>query len=137
MSSGLPIARGLVVDDHCRVTPPIAAAGDVAVQETAPGTFRRTPRWTNAVIQGQAPALSLLDVAAARCPTDLYFWTEQFGINLKIAGELPLVGEPRVIAGDPGERSVLLQWCQDAVPSAAAALNHRLAVVKLKSLALA
>lgn len=135
MSSGLPITGGLLVDAHCRVTPSIAAAGDVAVQETAPGSYRRTPHWTNAVVQGRAAAQSLLDAGAFPCPTDHYFWTEQFGINLKIAGELPLTGTPQVLAGHLEERSALLQWCRDGVPVAAAALNHRLAVVKLKALA--
>lgn len=135
LSSGLPLAGGLVVDEHCRVTPTVAAAGDVTVQETSPGTFRRTPHWTNAVVQGQTAARSLLDPAAAPCPTNHYFWTEQFGINLKIAGALPVAGEPQVIAGDLDHRSALLQWSHDGAPSAAAALNHRMAVAKLKALA--
>lgn len=135
LSSGLPVAGGVVVDDHCRVAPSIVAAGDVAVRQTAPGSYRRTPHWTNAVVQGRAAAQNLLDTAAAQCPDDHYFWTEQFGTNLKIAGELPLTGAPQVLAGDVEERSALLQWCRDGIPVAAAALNHRLAVVRLKALA--
>ena len=135
MSSGLPLAGGLVVDDHCRVTPKITAAGDVTVQETSPGTFRRTPHWSNAVAQGQAAARSLLDPAAAPYETDHYFWTEQFGINLKIAGTLPISGEPEVVSGNPDDRSALLQWRRDGTPVGAATLNHRMAVVKLKALA--
>lgn len=134
MSSGLAVAGGLVVDNHCRVTPTITAAGDVTVQETSPGTFRRTPHWTNAVAQGQTAARNLLDPAAAPQQTDHYFWTEQFGINLKIAGALPIPGEPEVIAGNPDDLSALLQWRRDGAPIAAAALNHRMAVVKLKAL---
>lgn len=135
MSSGLPLAGGLAVDEFCRVTPTITAAGDVTVQETSPGTFRRTPHWTNAVVQGQAAARSLLDPSAAPCTTDHYFWTEQFGINLKIAGALPVPGRPEVIAGNLDDRSALLQWRRDGAPVAAAALNHRVSVIKLKALA--
>lgn len=135
MASGLPLAGGLVVDAHCRVTPTITAAGDVTVLEASPGSFRRTPHWTNAVVQGQAAARSLLDPAAAPCATDHYFWTEQFGLNLKIAGALPVSGRPEVIAGSLEDRSVLLQWRRDGAPVAAAALNHRLPVVKLKAFA--
>ena len=135
MSSGLPLAGGLVVDDYCRVTPTVTAAGDVTVQETTPGTFRRTPHWTNAVVQGQAAARSLLDPSAARCHTEHYFWTEQFGINLKIAGPLPVEGLPEVVAGSLADRSALLQWRRDGAPVAAAALNHRVSVIKLKALA--
>ena len=135
MSSGLPLAGGLVVDDHCRVTPRITAAGDVTVQQTSAGTFRRTPHWSNAVAQGQAAARSLLDPAAAPYEIEHYFWTEQFGINLKIAGALPISGEPEVVSGNLDDRSALLQWCRDGTPVAAASLNHRMAVVKLKALA--
>ena len=135
LSSGLPVAGGLVVDEHCRVTPTITAAGDVTVREASPGTFRRTPHWTNAVTQGQAAARSLLDPGAAPCATDHYFWTEQFGVNLKIAGPLPVPGRPEVLAGDVEGRSALLQWRRDGAPVAAASLNHRLAVTRLKALA--
>lgn len=135
MSSGLPLAGGLVVDEYCRVSPTITAAGDVTVRESSPGTYRRTPHWTNAVTQGQAAARSLLDDGAEPCRTDHYFWTEQFGINLKIAGALPVQGEPEVLAGSLDDRSALLQWRTDGTPTAAAALNHRMAVVKLKGLA--
>ena len=135
LSSGLPVAGGLVIDQHCRVSPTITAAGDVTVTESTPGTFRRTPHWTNAVVQGAAAARSLLDPAAAACPTDHYFWTDQFGLQLKIAGPLPVQGQPEVLAGNLDDRSALLQWHLDGAPVAAAALNHRLAVVKLKALA--
>ena len=65
---------------------------------------------------------------------DPYFWTEQFGLDVKISGELPLAGEPQILAGDPTARSALLQWRANGQPVAAAAVNHRLPVIKLKKL---
>lgn len=136
-ASGLPLAGGLVVDDRCVVASRIVAAGDVAVREVEPGAYRRTPHWTNAVIQGQAAARSLLDPGCAPYAVDHYFWTEQFDLDIKIAGELPLPGEPHVLEGDPATRSALVQWRRGDEPVAAATINHRMPVVRLKRLGLA
>lgn len=133
-TSGLRLAGGLLVDAHCRATPHVVAAGDVTVLETVPGTFVRSPHWNNAVGQARTAALNLLDPQAAPYRHDPYFWTEQFGLDLKIAGDLPLAGEPRVLAGNARARSALLQWHRNGEAVAAATLNHRLSIVKLKSL---
>lgn len=135
LSSGLRLAGGVVVDEHCLATPTIAVAGDVAVVESRPGSFRRTPHWTSAVVQGQAAARGLLNPNGPPYQDDPYFWTEQFGVDVKIAGNLPLSGEPRVIDGDPVAGSALLQWCDGESPIAAASINYRLPIRKLKSLA--
>ena len=133
-SSGLPLAGGLVVDDRCRVAPGIVAAGDVAARQVAPGVYRRTPHWTNAVLQGRAAAISLLDPDGGPYVPDHYFWTEQFGLDVKIAGELPLAGEPVVVDGEL-PRSALLQWQRHGEPVAAVAINYRVPVTRLKRLA--
>ncbi|MDQ6934341.1 MAG: FAD-dependent oxidoreductase [Actinomycetota bacterium] len=134
-TSGLMLAGGLVVDDHCLATPRIAGAGDVTVREASPGAFRRTPHWTNAVVQGQAAARGLLDRTGPAYTEDPYFWTEQFGLDIKMAGELPFVGKPHVLDGDPATGSALLQWRQAGRTVAAASVNYRVPVVKLKRLA--
>lgn len=134
-TSGLPVAGGLVVDDHCLATPTIAGAGDVTVRETSPGAFRRTPHWTNAVTQGQAAARGLLDRSGPAYREDPYFWTEQFGLDIKLAGHLPFDGEPTVLDGDPATGSALLQWRHDGSAVGAATINYRIPVVKLKRLA--
>ncbi len=134
-SSGLPLAGGLVVDGCCRVTHRIVAAGDVAVVGLAAGFHRRTPHWTSAVEQARTAARCLLDPAdMTPYVADPYFWTEQFGLDVKISGDLPLAGEPQILAGDLTTRSGLLQWRAAGAPLAAAAINHRLPVIKLKRL---
>lgn len=133
-SSGLAIDSGLVVDDRCRAAPGIVGAGDVTVPAAGPGAGRRTPHWSNAVAQGRCAALALLDPDCPVHRTEHYFWTEQFGVNLKLAGELPLRGAPQVLAGDVAQGSALLQWSQDGEPVASAALNHRISIVRLKAL---
>ena len=134
-SSGLRIEGGLVVDPCCRVAPGITAAGDVTVVENPVNTFRRTPHWTSAVEQARTAARCLLhpDDRIAYEP-DPYFWTEQFGLDVKISGHLPLTGEPVVLAGDPAARSALLQWTSDDRPYAAATVNHKIPIIKLKKL---
>ncbi|MFB2587037.1 NAD(P)/FAD-dependent oxidoreductase [Herbiconiux liukaitaii] len=134
-SSGLRIAGGVVVDRHCRVTNDITAAGDVTVVESAPGSFHRTPHWSNAVAQGRAAALSLLDPRAAPTCSDHYFWTEQFGIDLKIAGRLPVASHPIVLDGDLDKNTALLQWRDsEGETIASAAWNYRIPVARLRSL---
>jgi 3-phenylpropionate/trans-cinnamate dioxygenase ferredoxin reductase subunit len=136
LDSGLPVEGGLVVDGRCRVTPHITAAGDVTVTRLSSHVPHRSPHWTSAVLQGQAAAVGLLlgDAAPALRP-DPYFWTEQFGLNIKISGVIPDGVSPTVLAGDPRERSALLQWQCNSRPVAAVAVNHRLPVVKLKRIA--
>lgn len=65
---------------------------------------------------------------------DPYYWTQQFGLDVKISGEVPENQAPRLLAGDVRHRSALLQWAIDDRPVAAVALNHRLPVIKLKKL---
>ena len=134
-ASGLPLAGGLIADDRCLVAPGIVAAGDVVARQMSGGPCRRTPHWTNAVVQAKAAALTLIDAECDAYRPDHYFWTELFGLDLKIAGELPLVGQPEVLAGDPAELSALFQWQSGGTAVAAAALNHRMPIVRLKALA--
>ncbi|MGP3916597.1 NAD(P)/FAD-dependent oxidoreductase [Nonomuraea sp. 10N515B] len=133
--SGLPLAGGLVVDARCQVTPYIVAAGDVTVTRTPDGALRRSPHWTSAVRQAQTAAVTLLQGEAATPPRhDPYYWTEQFGLDIKISGDIPGNEAPTILAGDPARRSFLLQWCRDGRPVASASVNHRIPIVKLKKL---
>ncbi len=133
--SGLPLAHGLLVDDRCQVTPGIVAAGDlVSVSQTGGGHGRRTPNWTDAINQARTAATVLVrgDQASAY-RRDPYFWTEAFGLSVKVAGRLPANGAAEVLAeGDDNGR--LLQWLENGHPVAAAAINYRIPVVKLKKL---
>ncbi|EHK88055.1 ferredoxin reductase [Saccharomonospora azurea SZMC 14600] len=135
--SGVRLAGGLVVDEHCRVAPGIVAAGDVTTRADGT-TTRRSPHWTSAVLQGQTAARTLLRrgaSVASPASSVPYYWTEQFGLDLKISGEIPATAAPTVLSGDPAQRSALLQWNQDGRPVAAASLNHRVPIAKLKRLA--
>lgn len=132
--SGLRITNGVVVDEYCRASPDIVAAGDVVSREVSPGVFRRTPHWSNAVAQARAAAVALLRADAPAFAPDHYFWTEQYGLDIKIAGELPLLGAPQVVDGDPALRSALLRWTDDGRTTAVVAVNYRMPAARLRAM---
>jgi NADPH-dependent 2,4-dienoyl-CoA reductase/sulfur reductase-like enzyme len=126
----------LRVDGCCRLRPDIVAAGDVAALPDGAGAHARTPYWSSAVDQGRLAAAALLHGdAAVPAATNPYFWTDQFGIELKICGRLPVHGAPLVIDGAVSERRAVLQWVAGGHPLAAATINHRMPVGRLKRLA--
>ncbi|MGW0842850.1 NAD(P)/FAD-dependent oxidoreductase [Streptomyces sp. NPDC002787] len=134
--SGVSLLGGVVVDERCRTTvPDVVAVGDVAAFPTGDGRFRRTPHWDAAIGQARAGAAALLLGDEARPYTSRpYFWTEAFGLAIKLAGDLPAAGEPTVLKGSPAERRALLRWDHPTRP-VAAALNHRIPVARLRALA--
>ncbi|MGK3940031.1 FAD-dependent oxidoreductase [Streptomyces caeruleatus] len=123
--SGLSLDRGVVTDSRGRVADGIVAAGDVAVVR---GACRR-PHWTNAVEQARVAADALLGQDAAGASLPSYFWTHQFGVEVKIAGEPAGLGEPELV--DVDGRSMLLRWSAGA----AATVNHTMPVRRLRQLA--
>ncbi|MFF9780588.1 NAD(P)/FAD-dependent oxidoreductase [Streptomyces sp. NPDC013978] len=134
--AGLALLGGVVVDERCRAgAPDVVAVGDVAALPTGDGRFRRTPHWDAAISQARAGVAALLhgDAAPPYTPQP-YFWTEAFGLAVKLAGNLPAAGEPIVLKGSLAERSALLRW-DDPDRPVAAALNHRVAVGRLRALA--
>ncbi|MDX2936160.1 NAD(P)/FAD-dependent oxidoreductase [Streptomyces ipomoeae] len=133
--SGLTLLDGVVVDERCRAgSPDVVAVGDVAAFPTGDGRFRRTPHWDSAVAQARAGVAALLrgDEAEAHVLRP-YFWTEAFGLAVKLAGTLPAVGQPVVLKGSPAEHSALLRWDRPG-GQVAAALNHRIPVARLRAL---
>ena len=134
-ASGLPLRGGVVVDERCRVTPHVVAAGDVAVRTTAEGALGRIPSWTNAVEQARAAARGLLhgDAAPPYRPSH-YCWTEQFGLDVKMVGHAVAQGAPAVLDGDLAAGSALLAWPAAEFPQQVVAVNHRTPPAKLKRL---
>jgi len=131
--SGLLTDGALVADPWGRVRPGVVAAGDVATVPTPLG-LRRVPLWSSAIDQGRAAATALLRADAARPEHRPYFWTEQFGISLKAVGHLPLTGTPELVDGDPAEGRQLLRWDGGAAGPAAAAVNFRIPIPRLRRL---
>lgn len=135
-SSGL-LRDGVLEADACgRVAPGVVAAGDVAAVPT-PAGVRRVPLWTSAIEQSRNAAAALLSPDAVPTVSRPYFWTEQFGLSVKAVGHLPFAGAPRVVDGDPAgpDARSLLRWDgSPATGGAAAALNYRIPVPRLRTL---
>jgi NADPH-dependent 2,4-dienoyl-CoA reductase/sulfur reductase-like enzyme len=127
--SGLELRGGLVVDERCRAAPDITAAGDVAAFGTP---ARRTPHWSNALDQARVAARTLLlgDLSEPYAPRP-FFWTDQFGLAIKMAGSGSVESAPTVIDGSFEDNSAILQWSADGKPHRAATINKRLSLAKL------
>ncbi|WP_306320181.1 MULTISPECIES: NAD(P)/FAD-dependent oxidoreductase [unclassified Streptomyces] len=135
--SGLPLDRGLLVDGTLTVAPGIVAAGDVVAWRDG-GASARTPLWTHALDQATAAASALLNPGtAAKYRARPYFWTEQFGLAVKVCGTIPADARPTVLDGSYADRRLLLQWEAHETPVAAATVNHRMPITRLRRLATA
>jgi 3-phenylpropionate/trans-cinnamate dioxygenase ferredoxin reductase component len=133
-SSGLLANSQLKVDTRGRLRPDIVAAGDVAAFPTASGVGR-IPLWTSAIEQSKAAALALVKGdEAPELDFQPYFWTEQFGLNLKASGFLPLAGTPEFSEGGPHEGGAIMRWSHEDGTGTAVALNYRIPIPKLRRL---
>ena len=133
--SGVQVHGGIVVDQHCRVAPGVVAAGDITVVSGGDGELTRSPHWTNAVDQARAAVRALLHGSgAAPYRPSQYCWTEQFGLDVKMVGDLDPQGEPAVLDGSLDQGSALLAWPDAVAPRSVIAVNHRTPPVKLKRL---
>ncbi|MEV7043881.1 FAD-dependent oxidoreductase [Amycolatopsis sp. NPDC051061] len=136
-TSGLAGPGGLHIDTRCRVTPDIVAAGDVAAFPSTDGP-RRTPLWTAAFEQARTAATTLLDGDSAPPLTPSpYFWTEQFGMTIRMCGAMPPLDKPTVLEGMVRngvieEGGLLLRW--NGASGTAAAVNRRIPITKLCAL---
>ncbi|MET8873207.1 FAD-dependent oxidoreductase [Nocardia sp. NPDC004604] len=138
--SGIALNGGVVVDADCRVAPDIVAAGDVTSAPGVDGRYGRTPHWWNASAQATTAASTLLGREPETRPGSRasFCWTEAFGLRIRIAGQLPPIGEPVVVGGSLEDRSVLLAWSPPDGGTGigtAAAVNFPISAPKLRRLA--
>ncbi|AJE32270.1 FAD-dependent pyridine nucleotide-disulfide oxidoreductase [Corynebacterium humireducens NBRC 106098 = DSM 45392] len=133
--SGLLADGRLIVDSRQRVPghPGIVAAGDVCWLDGPDGP-RRSPVWTSAIEQGRVAADGLLNGdAAAERDHPFYFWTDQWGVGLKVSGSPPREDvAPEVVKGSLEERAFVIRWPEH---HAAAALDMRMPIPRLHRLA--
>lgn len=104
-AAGLAVDNGIVVDEFGRSSDPaIFAAGDVTRHfNPLLGRALRLEAWQNAQNQGIAIAKVMAGAAEpfAEVP---WFWTDQYDMNLQMAGAVAAWDEPvwRGMASDPG-----------------------------------
>lgn len=122
----------LAVDSRGRLGRDIVAAGDVAAVPGAAGHARR-PIWNSAIAQARVAAVALMTGdAAPELAEQQYFWTEQFDLNLRLAGPTPLMGEPELVDG--GDGPSLLRWWHDDGTATAVSVNYRIPIPRLRRL---
>ncbi|MFJ9665503.1 NAD(P)/FAD-dependent oxidoreductase [Streptomyces sp. NPDC101219] len=122
------------VDARGLARPGIAAAGDLVGLPTPSGP-RRIPLWSSAIEQAKCAARALVHgEGAPPLAFRPYFWTEQFGLNLKAVGPLPPSGEPVYVNGGPGGGRALMRWEHADGTGLAAALNYRIPIPRLRRL---
>ena len=127
----------IVVDQTCVAIPGVVAAGDVAAVRQPTGAITRLPHWNNAVRQARSAALSLLHGRDAPIALpDHYFWTEAFGLQIKVCGRIPEQEPPIILEHNNMQNCYVAQWvASDGSPIAAATVNRKMPVVKLRRLA--
>ncbi|WP_185734819.1 NAD(P)/FAD-dependent oxidoreductase [Micromonospora globispora] len=141
--TGIADQLGVPVDSRCATPiPGVFAAGDVTYLRSGgylpnPTTTvaRRRPFWCNAVAQGKVVAASVLGEPADTVPFDDYFWTELFGVHVKVAGPLLLDGDPGQVDGSIEDGDALLRWDHPDGRVTAVAFGRRIAVSRLRALA--
>lgn len=99
-AAGLEVAGGIVVDACGRTADPtIVAAGDCTVRRLDDGSLRRLESVQNAMEQAKSAAAALLGRERPFTATP-WFWSDQFGVKLQMAG-LTAGFEQAVRRGDP------------------------------------
>jgi NADPH-dependent 2,4-dienoyl-CoA reductase/sulfur reductase-like enzyme len=106
--SGLALADGVRCDERCRASAPgVYAAGDVACWlNPRYGVPMRVEHWTHATEQADAAVASLL---AGEGPCEHfapvpYFWSDQHGVKIQLAGRIHPGDELHVVDGSLKER---------------------------------
>ncbi|QTX04413.1 NAD(P)/FAD-dependent oxidoreductase [Agromyces archimandritae] len=134
--AGLDLPTGIETDARCRVAPDIVAIGDVAaVLDARTGQARRSPHWGAAIDQARVAAGALLlGDAAEEYASRPYFWTDQWGLDMKICGAIG-TARPEFLEGSLEDGQALIRFRDDAGPVAAVSVNRRVPIPRLRKLA--
>jgi 3-phenylpropionate/trans-cinnamate dioxygenase ferredoxin reductase subunit len=104
VGSGLPIDRGVIVDEHLLAAPGVVAIGDVARWRSRRyGRLLKIDHWDDAASASSVATSSVMASNAAQ-PDDVhdplpYFWSDQFGHKLQFVGLRDATSRP-VFRGD-------------------------------------
>ncbi|MEU1185914.1 FAD-dependent oxidoreductase [Streptomyces sp. NPDC005820] len=125
--SGVPVDDGVVCDAGCATgVPGVVAVGDVArCPHPFTGRHARIEHWSNAGEQAKTAARTLLTgVSAPASPTAPYFWSDQYGVRIQLAGYVAPGAEPEVVEGDLDSRSFTAVYRREGTPVAVLSLNQ-------------
>ena len=114
--SGVELDGGVVTDASCATNVPgVVAVGDCASShDPAVGRHRRIEHWTHALQQPATAAATLLGGKAAPAYTAVpYFWSEQYGKQLQLAGSHEPGDVLSVVEGSTASRSFVAIYERD------------------------
>lgn len=100
-AAGLAVGNGILTDARLQTSDPaIFAAGDCAAVRQPDGSHQRQESWRSARAQAETAARSMLGGTE---PHDAlpWFWSDQFGLTLQVAGQ-PLPGHAQALRPLPG-----------------------------------
>jgi len=125
-AAGIACDDGIFVDGYGRTTcPGVYAVGDVARQRNPlSGRFERIETWSNARDQAAAVGRAMVDPAAPAYAQAPWYWTEQYELNVQVAGLS--TADECLVRGDPaGPSFSLLQMAGGRLVGAACVNNAR------------
>ncbi|MDI3385075.1 FAD-dependent oxidoreductase [Streptomyces sp. B-S-A8] len=127
IGSGVDLDDGVVCDSGCATAVPgVVAVGDIArCPNPFTGRHARIEHWSNANEQSRTAVRTLLSGTSAAPPaTAPYFWSDQYGVRIQLAGHVPAGAEARVVEGDIDSRSFAAVYEVAGAPVAAVAMNR-------------
>ncbi|MGI5406117.1 NAD(P)/FAD-dependent oxidoreductase [Streptomyces chartreusis] len=125
--SGVRVDDGVVCDSGCSTdVPGVVAVGDVArCPNPFTGRHARIEHWSNATEQARTAARTLLTGVPAPAPlTAPYFWSDQYGVRIQVAGYVAPGAEPEVVEGDVDSRTFTAVYRREGTPVAVLSLNQ-------------
>lgn len=126
--SGLEISGGVVTDAACATgLPGVVATGDCAVAFSPhAGRAVRSEHWTHAFEQPATAAATLLagGTGGPRTPAIPYFWSDQYGVRIQLAGHREDGDTVEIVEGDPEQRSFLAVYQRHGQPVAVLGMNQ-------------
>ena len=113
---GLPSAAGIAVDSNGRTAAPgVFCAGDAALQwSRCHGRAIRVETWANAQNQAISVAANMIGQASEYSDPP-WFWTDQYDLNIQVAGDM--LDSDHIVRGDArsGKFSVIAMRGSDVV----------------------
>ena len=113
--STVDLDGGVVTDASCATNlPGVVAVGDCASSyDPAVGHHRRIEHWTHALQQPATAAATLLGGTAPAYSAVPYFWSEQYGTQLQLAGSHQPGDVVSVVEGSTDSRSFVATYERD------------------------
>jgi len=136
--SGLALEDGVRCDDRCRASAPgVFAAGDVARWwNPRYGEAMRVEHWSHATEHADAAVASLL-AGPGPCEPFApvpYFWSDQHGGKIKLAGRIRPGDEVRVVDGAVAERRFVALYGREGRLTAALGFSRPRLVMQYRKL---